>query len=102
MEAYCRSKLANVLFTRELARRTPPSEVTANAAHPGWVRSRFGMDGDLSGVMGFGIRALRPLQISPRRGVQDVCLPGDLARGGGQDRQVLGAVQGPPHGAPGS
>ncbi len=68
MEAYCRAKLANVLFTRELARRTPPSEVTANAAHPGWVRSRFGMDGDLSGVMGFGIRALRPLQISPRRG----------------------------------
>lgn len=68
MEAYCRAKLANVLFTRELARRTPPSEVTANAAHPGWVRSRFGMDGDLSGVMGFGIRAVRPLQISPRRG----------------------------------
>jgi NAD(P)-dependent dehydrogenase (short-subunit alcohol dehydrogenase family) len=70
MEAYCRAKLANVLFTRELARRTAPSEVTANAAHPGWVRSRFGMDGDLSGVMGFGIKVLRPFQITPRRGAR--------------------------------
>jgi NAD(P)-dependent dehydrogenase (short-subunit alcohol dehydrogenase family) len=70
MEAYCRAKLANVLFIRELARRTPLSELTANAAHPGWVRSRFGMDGDLSGVMGFGIRAMRPFQISPRRGAR--------------------------------
>jgi retinol dehydrogenase-14 len=70
MEAYCRAKLANVLFTRELARRTAGSAVTANAAHPGWVRSRFGMDGDLSGVMGFGIRLIRPFQISPRSGAK--------------------------------
>ncbi len=70
MVVYCRAKLANVLFTRELARRTPASELTANAAHPGWVRSRFGMDGDLSGVMGFGIRAMRPFQISPRHGAR--------------------------------
>jgi NAD(P)-dependent dehydrogenase (short-subunit alcohol dehydrogenase family) len=70
MEAYCRSKLANVLFTRELARRLVGSGVTANAAHPGWVRSRFGMDGDLSGVMGLGIRLIRPLQISPARGAR--------------------------------
>jgi NAD(P)-dependent dehydrogenase (short-subunit alcohol dehydrogenase family) len=70
MEAYCRAKLANVLFTRELARRLDAGVVTANAAHPGWVRSRFGMDGDLSGVMGFGIRLMRPLQISPKRGAR--------------------------------
>jgi NAD(P)-dependent dehydrogenase (short-subunit alcohol dehydrogenase family) len=70
MEAYCRAKLANVLFTRELARRLDAGAVTANAAHPGWVRSRFGMDGDLSGVMGFGIRMIRPLQISPKRGAR--------------------------------
>ena len=67
MEAYCRSKLANVLFTRQLAVRLAGTGVTANAMHPGWVRSRFGMDGDLSGVTGFGIRVMRPFQISPRR-----------------------------------
>jgi len=70
MDAYCRSKLANVLFTRELARRLAGSGVTANAAHPGWVRSRFGMDGDLSGVMGVGIRLMRPFQITPARGAR--------------------------------
>jgi NAD(P)-dependent dehydrogenase (short-subunit alcohol dehydrogenase family) len=70
MEAYCRSKLANVLFVRELARREAGAGVTANAAHPGWVRSSFGMDGDTTGVAGFGMRAMRPLQIGPRRGAR--------------------------------
>lgn len=70
MEAYCRSKLANVLFVRELARREAGSGVTANAAHPGWVRSSFGMDGDTTGVTGFGMRVIRPVQISPRRGAR--------------------------------
>lgn len=70
MEAYCRSKLANVLFVRELARRERATVLTANAAHPGWVRSSFGMDGDTGGVVGFGLRVIRPLQISPRRGAR--------------------------------
>ena len=70
MEVYCRAKLANVLFTRELARRTAGTGLTANTAHPGWVRSRFGMDGDTSGKGAFGFRAIRPIQISPRRGAR--------------------------------
>ena len=70
MEAYCRSKLANVLFTRELARRLEGTGVTANAAHPGPVRSGFGMDGDLTGFMGFGMRLVRPFEISSRRGAK--------------------------------
>jgi NAD(P)-dependent dehydrogenase (short-subunit alcohol dehydrogenase family) len=70
MEAYCRSKLANVLFTRQLAERLEGSGVTANAAHPGTVRSGFGMDGDLTGLMGFGLRLVRPFEISPRRGAR--------------------------------
>jgi NAD(P)-dependent dehydrogenase (short-subunit alcohol dehydrogenase family) len=37
MGAYCRSKLGNVLFTRELARRLAGSGVTANCLHPGQV-----------------------------------------------------------------
>ncbi len=69
-EAYCRSKLANLLFTRELVRRMQGSGVTANAAHPGGVRSSFGMDGDLAGVSAWGLRLARPFQISPRRGAR--------------------------------
>lgn len=38
------SKLMNVLFTRELARRLAGSTVTANCLHPGFVASRFGAD----------------------------------------------------------
>ena len=70
MEAYSRSKLANVLFTRQLATRLDGTGVTANAAHPGPVRSGFGMDGDLTGFMGFGLRLVRPFEISPRRGAK--------------------------------
>jgi NAD(P)-dependent dehydrogenase (short-subunit alcohol dehydrogenase family) len=40
--AYQRSKLANILFTRELARRLAGGPVTANCLHPGFVASRFG------------------------------------------------------------
>jgi retinol dehydrogenase-12 len=40
--AYAKSKLANVLFTRELARRISGSGVTVNCLHPGVVASRFG------------------------------------------------------------
>ena len=40
--AYGRSKLANILFTRELARRLAGTGVTANCLHPGFVASRFG------------------------------------------------------------
>jgi NAD(P)-dependent dehydrogenase (short-subunit alcohol dehydrogenase family) len=45
MLAYANSKLANVLFTRELARRLDGTGVTANCLHPGTVASRFGDTG---------------------------------------------------------
>lgn len=38
---YCRSKLMNLLFTYELARRLEGSGVTVNALHPGWVATGF-------------------------------------------------------------
>jgi NAD(P)-dependent dehydrogenase (short-subunit alcohol dehydrogenase family) len=40
--AYSRSKLCNILFTRELARRWKGTGVTANCLHPGFVNTRFG------------------------------------------------------------
>jgi NAD(P)-dependent dehydrogenase (short-subunit alcohol dehydrogenase family) len=41
-KAYQRSKLCNILFTRELARRLGDSGVTANSLHPGFVATSFG------------------------------------------------------------
>ncbi|MEQ2255541.1 Retinol dehydrogenase 13 [Ilyodon furcidens] len=41
-QAYCQSKLANVLFTRELARRLKGTGVTVNAVHPGVVATELG------------------------------------------------------------
>jgi NAD(P)-dependent dehydrogenase (short-subunit alcohol dehydrogenase family) len=40
--AYSRSKLCNILYTRELARRSAGTGVTANCLHPGFVATRFG------------------------------------------------------------
>jgi retinol dehydrogenase 14 len=48
--AYARTKLYNILFTRELARRLAGSGVMANALHPGVIRTKIGRDGDLSGL----------------------------------------------------
>ena len=48
-DAYALSKLANVLFTMELARRLPADEVTANCCHPGAIRSGFASKEDTSG-----------------------------------------------------
>jgi NAD(P)-dependent dehydrogenase (short-subunit alcohol dehydrogenase family) len=42
MKAYGQSKLCNILFTRELARRLHDTSVTANCLHPGFVATRFG------------------------------------------------------------
>jgi len=65
--AYGRSKLCNILFTRELARRLQGTGVTANCLHPGFVASRFGDDNGGLFRIGIGI-AKRLLAISPADG----------------------------------
>jgi len=69
-DAYARSKLANVLFTYELARRLQGTSVTANALHPGLVRSGFGRNNGLAMRALMTVIQLPPLAASARRGAR--------------------------------
>ena len=66
--AYQQSKLANILFTYELARRLEGSRVTANALHPGFVRTTIFRD---PGMMGWVLRRAADLiALSPDEGAK--------------------------------
>src|ERR1700722_10844205 len=54
LDVYGRSKLCNILFTRELSRRWSGSGVTVNCLHPGFVATRFG-DGS-GGFLAYAVR----------------------------------------------
>lgn len=62
--AYCNAKLATVLFTRELAKRSP---VTAYSFHPGFVSTSFGHN---SAFVRWGLSLLASRQISAEQGAQ--------------------------------
>jgi NAD(P)-dependent dehydrogenase (short-subunit alcohol dehydrogenase family) len=64
--AYVQSKLANIVFTYELARRLAGSGVTANCLHPGVIASNFGNAGPL--MIRLGVRLGRPFMKGPARG----------------------------------
>jgi NAD(P)-dependent dehydrogenase (short-subunit alcohol dehydrogenase family) len=64
--AYQQSKLANILFSRELARRSRGSGVTATCLHPGVVRTGFGGRGPA--FIRFGVRIGRFFLLSPKKG----------------------------------
>lgn len=68
--AYCNSKLANVLFTRELARRLEGEQVVANCLHPGVIRSRLGRN--MGSVIRGGWGIARLFFGSPRRGASTI------------------------------
>jgi NAD(P)-dependent dehydrogenase (short-subunit alcohol dehydrogenase family) len=63
--AYANSKLANVLFTYELARRLEGTDVTANCLHPGAVASNL-----FRGLPGFLEALIKLVTISPERGAR--------------------------------
>ena len=65
--AYNQSKLANVLFTHELARRLHGSTVTANALHPGVVRTSFGA-ADPGRAQRMFVPLARPFMRTPEQG----------------------------------
>jgi retinol dehydrogenase-14 len=67
--AYNQSKLANVMFTYELARRLEGTGVTATALHPGVTRTGFGAE-DPNPMMTPIIAILRPFMKSPTRGAE--------------------------------
>jgi NAD(P)-dependent dehydrogenase (short-subunit alcohol dehydrogenase family) len=66
--AYGQSKLANILFTIELARRLEGRGVTANCLHPGFVRSEFGTR--THGWIRLGIAIARPFAITTEQGAR--------------------------------
>ena len=66
--AYGRSKLMNILFTRELARRLSGTHVTANCLHPGFVATRFGDHN--AGLMALGFRFAKRFALTPEQGAQ--------------------------------
>jgi retinol dehydrogenase-12 len=68
--SYANSKLANILFTRELARRLDGTGVTANCAHPGVVRTGFGRES--RPLLRLGITIARPFMLSPERGADTI------------------------------
>ena len=67
--AYCRAKLCNVLFTRELARRLAGTGVTATCFHPGFVASRFGDESTGLGRAAFGL-AKSLFAVTPEKGAE--------------------------------
>ena len=65
--AYNQSKLANVMFSYELARRSEGSGVTATVMHPGMTRTGFSAE-DPARAMAPIVFAVRPFMRSPERG----------------------------------
>lgn len=65
---YGETKLANILFTYELARRLANSGVTANALHPGFVGSHFARNNGLG--MNIAMTLARPFAISVAKGAR--------------------------------
>jgi NAD(P)-dependent dehydrogenase (short-subunit alcohol dehydrogenase family) len=67
---YGETKLANILFTAELARRLEGTGVTANAFHPGFVATGFNRNNGV--LMRLGMAITRPFARSPKKGAESL------------------------------
>ena len=69
-KVYGCSKLCNILYTRELARRWAGSGVTVNCLHPGFVATRFADQS--GGLFSYVVRMAKMLAISPEKGADTI------------------------------
>jgi retinol dehydrogenase-12 len=72
MSAYGKSKLANILFTRTLAKRLQGSAVTATCLHPGFVRTNFGGNNKVSPLLKGAFGLISRFARSPEKGAETV------------------------------
>jgi NAD(P)-dependent dehydrogenase (short-subunit alcohol dehydrogenase family) len=70
VKAYSRSKLCNIQFTRELARRLHGTGITANCLHPGFVATRFGDQS--GGLISPLVWLAKFFAISPAKGAETI------------------------------
>lgn len=66
--AYAQSKLANILFTRELAQRLAGTGITANCLHPGVVATGFARNN--GPFLSFLVKLASPFLLTPEKGAQ--------------------------------
>jgi retinol dehydrogenase 12 len=72
MGAYGSSKLANILFTRALAKRLQGTGVTATCLHPGFVHTSFGRNVDASLLLSLVFRLASRFARTPAKGAETV------------------------------
>jgi NAD(P)-dependent dehydrogenase (short-subunit alcohol dehydrogenase family) len=70
LRVYGASKLANILFTREIARRWKADAITVNAVHPGFVATRLGRDGDGGWLGDVAMTLGKPFARTPEKGAR--------------------------------
>ncbi len=97
---YGATKLMNILFTRELARRLDGTDVTANCLHPGVIRTRLGRGA--SGPLRLGWTLAKSAFGSPRRGASTIVHLATSEEGGSiSGAYFSGSRPRAPRGAPG-
>src|SRR3954452_14818443 len=79
MKVYGNSKLANALFSWELARRTAGTGLTSNAVHPGFVSTSLGRDNAIANVF---LKLIRPFVRGPAKGAETSLYVATSAEGG--------------------